>query len=112
MVLVVQKIIYSLLRQENRKIALGLKLLTPDPWPDIVKSYPVGLEVEGTVSKITNFGVFLELEPGLEGLLHISELKEPAKGKPADVFKVGDKIKVRIAKADAGLRKISLTMKP
>ena len=98
--------------QENRKIALGLKQLTPDPWPEIVKSYPAGLEVEGTVSKITNFGVFLELKPGLEGLLHISELKEPAKGKPADMFKVGDKIKVRIAKADAGLRKISLTMKP
>ena len=98
--------------QENRKIALGLKQLTPDPWPEIVKSYPAGLEVEGAVSKITNFGVFLELEPGLEGLLHISELKEPAKGKPADMFKVGDKIKVRIAKADAGLRKISLTMKP
>ena len=98
--------------QENRKIALGLKQLTPDPWPEIVKSYPAGLEVEGAVSKITNFGVFLELKPDLEGLLHISELKEPDKGKPADMFKVGDKIKLRIAKADAGLRKISLTMKP
>lgn len=97
--------------QENRKVALGLKQLISDPWPEIVKKYPVGLEVEGTATKITNFGVFLELEPDLEGLLHISELKEPIKGRPADLFKLGDKIKARIAKADAGLRKISLTMR-
>lgn len=97
--------------QENRKIGLGLKQLTPDPWPEIVKKYPLGLEVEGAVSKVTNFGVFVELEKDLEGLLHISELKEPLSGKPADIFKIGDKIKVRIARAEAELRKISLTMK-
>jgi len=97
--------------QENRKIALGLKQLTPDPWPEIVKKYPAGLEVEGTVAKVTNFGVFVELEEDLEGLLHISELKEPLQAKPGDIFKVGDKLKVRIAKADAEQRKIALTMK-
>ncbi|MCQ9208886.1 MAG: S1 RNA-binding domain-containing protein, partial [Omnitrophica bacterium] len=97
--------------QENRKIALGLKQLTPDPWPEIVKKYPAGLEVEGAVTKVTNFGVFVELEKELEGLLHTSELKEPAQGPPGDIFKVGDKLKLRIAKADAQQRKIALTMK-
>lgn len=97
--------------QENRKIALGLKQLTPDPWPEIVKKYPVGLEVEGTITKVTSFGAFVELENDLEGLLHISEMKESAKEKINDIFKTGDKIKAKIAKADAGLRKISLSTK-
>ncbi len=97
--------------QENRKIALGLKQLTPDPWPEIVKRYPAGLEVEGTVCKVTNFGAFVELEKDIEGLLHISGLKEPTSGRPADIFKVGDRIKVRIAKVDVEQHKIALTMK-
>ncbi len=97
--------------QENRKIALGLKQLAPDPWPEIVQRYPVGLEVEGVVSKITNFGVFVELEKDLEGLLHTSELKDPPPSKLSDMFKVGDKVKARITKADAEQRKIALTMR-
>ena len=96
---------------ENRKIALGLKQLTPDPWPEIAKRFPVGLQVEGTVTKVTNFGAFVELEKDLEGLLHISELKDTAQGKPSDIFKPADKVKVRIAKADAQQHKIALTMK-
>ncbi|MFC1698526.1 30S ribosomal protein S1, partial [Candidatus Omnitrophota bacterium] len=95
--------------QQNRKIALGLKQLSPDPWPEIVKKYPVGLEVEATVAKVTNFGAFLEIEQDLEGLLHISELKDAAKLRPADLFKVGEKLKVSIAKVDPEQRKISLT---
>jgi len=97
--------------QESRKIALGLKQLTADPWPQILKRYPQGLEVEGTVGRVTNFGVFVQLEKDLEGLLHISELKEPTTVKLADTFKAGDKIKVRIIKVDAEQRKIALTMK-
>jgi len=96
---------------DNRKIALGLKQLTDDPWPEIVKKYPVGLEIEGTVTKVTNFGAFVELDENLEGLLHISELKEPTKAKATDVFKVGDKVKAKVAKADGQQRKIALTMK-
>ena len=95
--------------QDNRKIALGLKQLTPDPWPEIVKRYPVGLEIEGTVTKVTKFGVFVELEQDLEGLLSAYELKEQGKDVSGEAFKIGDKIKVRVAKAEAGLRKISLT---
>lgn len=96
---------------ENRKIALSLKQLTPDPWPEITKRYLIGLELEGTVTKVTNFGVFLELEKDLEGLLHTSGLKEPSQAKLGDIFKIGDKVKVRVAKVDPALRKISLTMK-
>lgn len=96
---------------DNRKIALGLKQLSADPWPEIVKRFPIGLEVEGVITKVANFGAFVELEENLEGLLHISELKEPAKAKATDVFKVGDKVKAKVAKADAEQRKIALTMK-
>lgn len=97
---------------ENRKIALGMKQLTEDPWPQIVEKYPTGLEVEGTITKVTNFGAFVELEEDLEALLHMSETKEPDKTKAAtDLFNVGDKIKARVAKADAEQRRIALTQK-
>ena len=97
--------------QDNRKISLGLKQLTPDPWPEIEKKYPAGMELEGTVSKVANFGAFVQLGDDLEGLLHISELKEKAQAKVSEIFHVGDKVKVRIAKVDKNLHKISLTEK-
>ncbi|MFH1045806.1 MAG: 30S ribosomal protein S1 [Candidatus Omnitrophota bacterium] len=97
--------------QESRKIALGLKQLTADPWPELVKKFPAGMEVQGVVTKVTNFGAFVELEKDIEALLHISEAKDAAKGKPADIFKAGDTISAKIAKADAEQRKISLTQK-
>lgn len=95
---------------DNRKIALGLKQLTPDPWPEIVKRYPAGLEIEATIIKVTKFGAFVELEKDMEGLLHISEVKDKPSAKPEEIFKVGEKIKVKVAKADAQVHKISLTM--
>lgn len=97
--------------QESRKIALGLKQLTPDPWPEIIAGYPVGIELEGTVSRVSNFGVFVELEKDIEGLLHISEVREDDRPKLSERFKPGDKISVRVVKADAEGRKIALGMK-
>jgi small subunit ribosomal protein S1 len=97
--------------QEKKRIALGLKQLQSDPWSmDIPARYHIGDSVPGTVTKITNFGVFVELEPGLEGLLHISELADHKVDNPEDVVKVGQKVEVRIIKIDTDERKIGLTL--
>jgi small subunit ribosomal protein S1 len=98
--------------QERRRIALGMKQLEDDPWnTDIPAKYPPGKVVEGTVTKITNFGVFVGLEDGLEGLLHISELADHKVENPEDVVKVGDKIEVKVLRVDAEERKIGLSKK-
>ena len=98
--------------QERRRIALGLKQLDEDPWSrDIPGRYAPGQNVEGTVTKITNFGVFVGLEDGLEGLLHISELADHKVENPEDVVKVGDKIEVKVLRVDIDDRKIGLSRK-
>ncbi|MHC4853210.1 MAG: 30S ribosomal protein S1 [Planctomycetota bacterium] len=97
--------------QEKKRIALGLKQLSQDPWVgDIPARYHIGDSVPGTVTKITNFGVFVELEEGLEGLLHISELADHKVENPEDVVKVGQKVEVRVIKIDPDERKIGLTL--
>jgi small subunit ribosomal protein S1 len=98
--------------QERRRIALGLKQLDDDPWAtDIPNRYQPGQLVKGKVTKITNFGVFVGLEDGLEGLLHISELADHKVENPEDVVKVGDEIEVKILRVDAEERKIGLSRK-
>ena len=98
--------------QERRRIALGLKQLDDDPWAtDIPNRYQPGQLVKGKVTKITNFGVFVGLEDGLEGLLHISELADHKVENPEDVVKVGDDIEVKILRVDADERKIGLSRK-
>ena len=98
--------------QERRRIALGLKQLTDDPWAtDIPSKYQPGQIVKGPVTKITNFGVFVGLEDGLEGLLHISELADHKVENPEDVVKVGEEIEVKVLRVDADERKIGLSRK-
>src|SRR4029450_10723220 len=98
--------------QERRRIALGMKQLDDDPWnTNIPAKYAPGQVVTGTVTKITNFGVFVGLEDGLEGLLHISELADHKVENPEDVVKVGDKIEVKILRVDTDDRKIGLSKK-
>ncbi len=98
--------------QERRRIALGLKQMDEDPWArDIPGKYNPGQVVSGTVTKITNFGVFVGLEDGLEGLLHISELADHKVENPEEVVKVGDKIDVKILRVDIDERKIGLSRK-
>src|SRR5262249_22818355 len=88
--------------QERKRIALGLKQMNNDPWEgDIPGRYKPGEIKKGKVTKLTNFGVFVELEPGLEGLLHISELADHKVDSPEDVVKVGDEIEVKILRVDA-----------
>ena len=98
--------------QDRRRIALGLKQLAEDPWADdIPGKYEPGQIVTGTVTKITNFGVFVGLENGLEGLLHISELADHKVENPEEIVKVGDKIEVKVLRVDAEERKIGLSRK-
>ena len=98
--------------QERRRIALGLKQLETDPWDtDIPQKYQPGELVKGKVTKITNFGVFVGLEDGLEGLLHISELADHKVENPDEVVKVGEEIEVKILRVDTDDRKIGLSRK-
>jgi small subunit ribosomal protein S1 len=98
--------------QQRRRIALGLKQLDNDPWDaDIPEKYQPGQVVQGKVTKITNFGVFVGLEDGLEGLLHISELAEHKVEDPEEIVKVGDDIEVKILRVDTDERKIGLSRK-
>ncbi|MBM4009943.1 MAG: 30S ribosomal protein S1 [Planctomycetes bacterium] len=98
--------------QQRRRIVLGLKQMADDPWTtDIPKRYKAGDIVKGTVTKITNFGVFVGLEDGLEGLLHISELSEDKIENAEDVVKIGDPLEVKILRVDTDERKIGLSKK-
>lgn len=98
--------------EARRRIALGLKQLDNDPWDsDIPLKYQPGQLVKGKVTKITNFGVFVGLEDGLEGLLHISELADHKVENPEEMVKVGDEIEVKVLRVDTDERKIGLSRK-
>lgn len=98
--------------REKQRVGLGVKQLTEDPWIHAIpEAYQPGMVVHGTVTKITNFGVFVELEPGLEGLLHISELSDQKVENPQDVVKPGDQLDVKILRVDTQERKIGLSLK-
>jgi small subunit ribosomal protein S1 len=107
----VQAVVLSV-DQEKQRIALGLKQMTEDPWVNAIPSaYRPGQVVKGVVTKIANFGVFVELAPGLEGLLHISEISDQKIEKPEDVLKVGQDLDVKILRVDSDERKIGLSLK-
>jgi small subunit ribosomal protein S1 len=107
----VQAVVLSV-DQEKQRIALGLKQMTEDPWVNAIPSaYRPGQVVKGIVTKIANFGVFVELAPGLEGLLHISEISDQKIEKPEDVLKVGQDLDVKILRVDSDERKIGLSLK-
>ncbi len=98
--------------ESRRRIALGLKQLDSDPWDsDIPDRYQPGQLVKGKITKITNFGVFVGLEDGLEGLLHISELADHKVDDPEELVKVGDEIEVKVLRVDTDERKIGLSKK-
>jgi 30S ribosomal protein S1 len=97
------------LDKDERKISLGIKQLTPDPWADIQSKYPVGSKHTGTVRNFTNFGVFVELEEGIDGLIYISDLSWTKKIKhPSEFCAVGDKLDVVVLELDTEARRLSL----
>jgi len=98
--------------EEKHRVSLGLKQLTEDPWVRAIpEKYIPGQIVRGTITKLTNFGVFVELEPDLEGLLHISELSDEKVESPQDVVKIGDPVEVKILRVDMDARKIGLSLR-
>ena len=104
----VEAIILTLDR-ESRKMSLGIKQITPDPWTDITSKYPIGSKHSGLVRNFTNFGVFIELEEGIDGLVYISDLSWTKKVKhPSEVLTLGDKIDVIVLELDVEGRKLSL----
>ena len=93
----------------NQKISLGVKQLSLDPWPDLVTRYPVGTSLEGKISKLATFGIFVEMESELEGLIHISEVE--GSGPLEQRFKAGEMVSVRVIRIDEEKRQIGLSMK-
>ena len=98
--------------EEKHRVSLGIKQLTEDPWiRAIPETYIPGQIVRGHITKLTNFGVFVELENDLEGLLHISELSDEKVDSPQDVVKIGDEVEVKILRVDMESRKIGLSLR-
>ena len=96
---------------ENQRISLSMKKLTDDPWQDIQKKYKVGDEVEGKVTKLASFGAFVELDGGIDGLIHISELSDDRVSRVKDIVQVGQTVKARVKNISTEERRIGLTMK-
>ncbi len=97
--------------KENERIALGIKQLERDPWEEIPRKYKAGTRVTGKVMSITDFGIFLELEPGIEGLIHISELAREKVDDPNTFAKVGDTLSTEVINVDRRERKIGLSVR-
>jgi len=96
---------------ENERFSLGIKQLHQDPWDTLAERMPVGTVVKGKVTKLTDFGAFVEIEEGIEGLVHVSELREERVEKPSDVVSEGDEIEVKIIDINTVDRKIALSAK-
>jgi small subunit ribosomal protein S1 len=96
---------------ENKKLALGLKQATADPWPQLAEKYPAGTAIDGRITKVTNFGLFVEIEKDVEGLVHVSEIEQNLTGALEKHFKPEDKIKVRVVKVDIQQHRIALSTK-
>lgn len=96
---------------ENAKFCFGIKQLEEDPWKKIEERIPVGTVLEAEVARVTDFGAFVEIETGIEGLVHISELSEERVERPEEVVKKGDKVKAMIISIDKDAKKIALSMK-
>lgn len=106
----VEAIVLSVDR-ESKKITLGIKQLSENPWESIGKTMPVGSLVSGKVSKTTAFGAFIELDNGIEGLIHVTELSDQPFGKVEDVVSVGDDVTAKVLKIDPENKKIALSIK-
>ncbi|MDP8229615.1 MAG: 30S ribosomal protein S1 [Candidatus Gorgyraea atricola] len=96
---------------DAQRMSLGIKQIITDPWPEIMKKYSLGTSVEGTITKVAAFGVFVEIEKDLEGLVHVSELELEASQKMEEIYKLGDKVEAIVIKVDEAERKIGLSLK-
>jgi len=97
--------------KENEKFTLGVKQLTEDPWTQVPAKYPVGQMITGTVTNITDFGLFVEVEEGIEGLVHVSEISRKKVKSPSEMFKEGDSIEAKVIHVSADERRLGLSIK-
>ncbi len=97
--------------REAKRISLGVKQIQPDPWEMVAQRYPVGSRVSGKVVRLTDFGAFVELEPGVDGLLHISQMADRPVGRPEDVVNAGDELTLVVIRVDPAERRIGLSLK-
>jgi small subunit ribosomal protein S1 len=97
--------------RRNERFSLGIKQLNPDPWKDVARRYRKGEVVTGKITNVTDFGAFVELEEGIEGLVHVSEISREKVEKPSDVLRVGDKVSAVILHIDPQERRIGLSLK-
>ena len=97
--------------KENEKFTLGIKQLSEDPWTRVPDTYPVGTMVKGTVTNITDFGLFVEVEEGIEGLVHVSEISRKKVKTPAELYKEGDEIEAKVIHVSADERRLGLSIK-
>jgi small subunit ribosomal protein S1 len=107
---VVQAIVLDI-EKNNERFSLGIKQLQNDPWQSVSERYEVGKEITGTITNLTDFGVFVELEEGIEGLVHISEISKDKIKSPTEKFKVGDVITSRVMNINTEERRIGLSIK-
>ena len=99
------------LDRENKKISLGYKKVEDNPWEILKRDYPVGTECEAKIVGLTTFGAFANILPGIDGLIHISEIAQEHIANPAEVLKVGDTVKVKILDVDFDKKRVSLSRK-
>jgi small subunit ribosomal protein S1 len=97
--------------KENKRISLGLKQIQPDPWESAPQRYPMGSRVTGKIVRLTDFGAFVELEPGVDGLLHISQMSNRPIASPAEIVNVGDELTLMVIRVDPNERRIGLSLK-
>jgi len=97
--------------KEHERFSLGVKQLEPDPWQAAANNYPTGTQIEGTITNVTDFGIFVQLEEGIEGLIHVSEISREKVKTPIGMFNVGDGVKAMVINVSADDRKIGLSLK-
>ena len=97
--------------REKDRVSLGLKQLKPDPWIDAHKKFPIGAKARGKVANLTDYGAFVEIEEGVEGLIHVSELSDDYVTNPNDVVSIGQQLTARVLSVDLRRSRIALSCK-
>jgi small subunit ribosomal protein S1 len=97
--------------KDNKRISLGIKQIQPDPWESVAQRYPMGSRVTGKIVRLTDFGAFVELEPGVDGLLHVSQMSQRPIATPSDLVNVGDELTLMVIRVDPNERRIGLSLK-
>jgi len=97
--------------KDNKRISLGIKQIQPDPWESVAQRYPMGSRVTGKIVRLTDFGAFVELEPGVDGLLHVSQMSNRPIAAPSDLVNVGDELTLMVIRVDPNERRIGLSLK-